>query len=153
MVRKVLVGVAAAVMGWAATAGEALKLRGAWEMEQATAPGVWMPAVVPGTVLTTLVKNGKLPDPYWGLNNKRDLKLIPDLYDVGRDYYTARFRSTFDVPADWQGQTIWIRPEGINYRGEIYLNGKLAAVTAGMFARTPVEVTDFLKSARRTRSR
>lgn len=145
MVRKVLVGVAAAAMGWAATAGEALKLRGAWEMEQATAPGVWMPAVVPGTVLTTLVKNGKLPDPYWGLNNKRDLKIIPDLYDVGRDYYTARFRSTFDVPADWKDQTIWIRPEGINYRGEIYLNGKLAAVTAGMFARTPVEVTDFLK--------
>ena len=122
-----------------------VKLSGPWEMEQATAPGEWMPAVVPGTVLRTLVENGKLPDPYWGLNNKRELKRIPDLYDIGREYYTARFRCSFDVPADWEGKSVWIRPEGINYRGEISLNGRLVAVTAGMFARTPVEVTEFVR--------
>ena len=43
---------------------------GPWEMEQASSPGKWMPAVVPGTVLSTLVKNGLVPDPYYGLNNK-----------------------------------------------------------------------------------
>ena len=33
-----------------------LVAKGPWEMGQATAPGKWMPAVVPGTVLNTLVK-------------------------------------------------------------------------------------------------
>ena len=132
-----------------AYADDVLNLRGNWEMEQASAPGVWMPAVVPGTVLRTLVENKKLPDPYYGLNNKRELRRIPDIFDIGREYYTARFRRFFDVPAEWEGKTVWIRPEGINYRGEIYLNGRLATVTAGMFARTPVEVTDFVLSGKR----
>ena len=35
-----------------------VKADGAWEMAQATAPGAWMPAKVPGTVLGTLVANG-----------------------------------------------------------------------------------------------
>ena len=51
-------------------ADDAIVLSGPWEMEQKSAPGKWMPAVVPGTVLTTLVKNGVVPDPYYGLNNK-----------------------------------------------------------------------------------
>ncbi|HEY5742880.1 MAG TPA: twin-arginine translocation signal domain-containing protein [Terrimicrobiaceae bacterium] len=29
----------------------------------------WLPAVVPGTVLTTLPMNGVTPDPYFGLNS------------------------------------------------------------------------------------
>jgi len=31
----------------------------------------WIPAVVPGTVLTSYVKAGLYPDPYVGLNNKK----------------------------------------------------------------------------------
>ena len=50
---------------------ETLTASGPWEMAQKTAPEKWMPAVVPGTVLATLVKNGVVPDPYWGLNNNR----------------------------------------------------------------------------------
>ena len=124
-------------------------VKGPWEMAQATAPGKWMPAVVPGTVLNTLVKNGIVPDPYYGLNNKRELGLIPDVADAGRDFYTATFRCDVDLPADYAGKTVWMRPEGINYRSEIWLNGRLAAVTAGMFARNPVNVTKFVKPGAR----
>ena len=53
--------------GLAAGAGfGSVRATGPWEMAQQTAPEKWMPAVVPGTVLTTLVKNGLVPDPYWG---------------------------------------------------------------------------------------
>ena len=38
----------------------------------------WLPAVVPGTVLTSLLANGRIPDPYFGLNNKK----IPDVGEV-----------------------------------------------------------------------
>ena len=119
---------------------------GPWEMEQASAPGRWMPAVVPGTVLTTLVKNGLVPDPYYGLNNLHKSKLIPDLLN-SRDFYTATYRTKLMIPADWKGarRKVWMRPEGINYRGEIYVNGELAAVTAGMFQRNVVDVTGLVR--------
>ena len=31
----------------------------------------WMPATVPGTVLTTLLNNEKVPDPFYGMNNNK----------------------------------------------------------------------------------
>ena len=131
-------------MASSAIGRDAVVASGPWEMEQATTPGKWMPAVVPGTVLTTLVKNGVVPDPYYGLNNKLENKLIPDLSE-NREFYTATFRTKVQIPASYRGKTVWMRPEGINYRGEIYLNGTLAAVTAGMFSRTPVDVTKYVK--------
>lgn len=39
----------------------------------------WMPAIVPGTVLNSLVYNQKYPEPYYGINNKIESKLIPDI--------------------------------------------------------------------------
>ena len=107
-----------------------------------------MPAVVPGTVLTTLVKNGKVPDPYWGLNNRLTEKRIPDLAS-NRAFYEATFRGVVEIPASFAKRTIWMRPEGINYRSEIYLNGRLAASTRGMFSRNAVDVTSFVKPGQR----
>ncbi|TFH50084.1 MAG: hypothetical protein E4G92_00735, partial [Bacteroidia bacterium] len=31
----------------------------------------WIPATVPGTVLTTLVNNSLMPDPFYGMNNEK----------------------------------------------------------------------------------
>ena len=117
---------------------------GPWEMEQASAPGKWMPAVVPGTVLQTLVKNGSVPEPYYGLNNKYELNLIPDLRD-NRDFYTVTYRTKVTIPAAWKDRKIFMRPEGINYRGEVRLNGQIASMTAGMFQRTPVDVSNLVR--------
>ena len=50
-------------------------------------PEGWIDAVVPGTILTTLLHNNQIPDPFFGMNNN----LIPDVYDTGRDYYTYWF--------------------------------------------------------------
>jgi hypothetical protein len=52
----------------------------------------WLPAAVPGTILTTLLNNGKVPDPFYGMNNE----LIPDIYDSGNGYYTYWFVNDFD---------------------------------------------------------
>ncbi|MBE6383254.1 MAG: glycoside hydrolase family 2 [Lentisphaerae bacterium] len=135
-----------AVSAYAAFAASALperavvKADGAWEMAQSIAPDKWMPAVVPGTVLRTLVKNGVVPDPHWGWNNRWEDRNIPDLSD-SRDFYTAAFRTKVLLPSDFAGRTVWMRPEGINYRSEIYLNGKLVTSTCGMFARNTVDVS------------
>ena len=126
---------------------EALTVTGEWTMGRESALSVsgravssagfddskWLPAKVPGTVLDNMVRNGLLPDPYYGINNRRKLKTIPDLNDVDPEYYTAWFRTTFDVPADYKGKNVWLAPEGINYRGEIWINGQAVGKTAGMF--------------------
>ena len=53
----------------------------------------WMPAIVPGTVLNSLVYNKVYPEPYYGMNNKLDRNIIPDLAKAGRDFYTYWFRA------------------------------------------------------------
>ena len=57
-------------------------------------PEGWMDAVVPGTILTTLLHNNQIPDPFFGMNNN----LIPDVYNTGRDYYTYWFYNEFETP-------------------------------------------------------
>ena len=144
--RRILL--AACIVGLATAAfaaeREVVRAAGPWEMAQRTAPEKWMPAVVPGTVLTTLVKNGIVPDPYWGLNNKIEERRIPDLA-ANRAFYEATFRTKVGLPAGWTNRVVWMRPEGVNYRGEIYLNGRLATSTRGMFARNAVDVSPYVK--------
>jgi hypothetical protein len=106
----------------------------------------WMPAIVPGTVLNSLVHNRVYPAPDYGLNNKKTQRLIPDLNEAGRDFYTYWFRAPFDLPASFKDKTVWMRTDGINYRSEIWLNGKLAFCTAGMFCQEFVDVTDYVKA-------
>lgn len=128
-----------------------------WKMQQAGQVGVpseavstdrcptkgWMPAIVPGTVLNSLVHNGVYPEPYYGLNNKLESELIPDLYRAGRDFYTYWFRTAFTLDkAQYGGKKIWLQADGVNYRAEIWLNGSLVSNLAGMFLQRVVDITD-----------
>ena len=108
----------------------------------------WMEAIVPGTVLNTLVYNKVYPEPYYGLNNRRG-GAIPDLSEAGRDFYTAWFRTEFDLPESYRGKNIWLRLEGINYRSEVWVNGSLLATTGGMFKEERVNITDYSRPGQR----
>lgn len=105
----------------------------------------WMPAIVPGTVLNSLVHNKVYPEPYFGLNNKLEQGLIPDLYKAGRDFYTYWFRTEFDIPENYDKKMIWLQVDGINYRAEIWVNGFLLGNMAGMFKPDYINITDFAK--------
>ena len=109
----------------------------------------WMPAIVPGTVLNTLVYNDVYPEPYYGLNNKLESGIIPDVALVGRDFYTSWFRTEFDIPADFAGKYIWLQLDGINYRAEVWVNGNLLNFMNGMFREAYVNITDFAKVGER----
>jgi hypothetical protein len=103
----------------------------------------WMKARVPGTVLTTLLENHLFPSPEYSLNNE----LIPDIYEAGRDFYTFWFVRPFRVNALPQGQQVWLNFRGINYKAELFLNGKrLNRVThEGMFLRQTFNITPYIK--------
>ncbi len=104
----------------------------------------WMDAVVPGTVLTSLIKNSVFSDPYFDYNFLN----IPDISTAGRDYYTYWYRLPFLVPDTMKGKTIWLNLRGINYTAEIYLNGNVVSPGyKGMFLRRAFDITDFVTNS------
>ncbi|MDO4755945.1 MAG: glycoside hydrolase family 2 TIM barrel-domain containing protein, partial [Parabacteroides sp.] len=117
--------------------------------EKVSQPGYqtqqWMPAIVPGTVLNSLVYNKVYPEPYYGMNNHIDNKLIPDLAHVGRDFYTYWFRTEFDIPESYKDKIVWLQVDGINYRAEIWVNGFLLGNMSGMFKEDYIDITDFAR--------
>jgi beta-galactosidase/beta-glucuronidase len=120
-------------------------------------PVYWFPVKVPVTVLGGLVANHIYPDPYQGLNNM----LIPDASDQFNKEYNLEqysylpndpnpwkkpywYRTTFKVPAGDKGQHFQLIFKGINYRADVWVNGKQIADStqmAGMFADYNLDVT------------
>jgi len=93
----------------------------------------WYPAQIPSTVLNTLLRNRVFPDPGTGMN----LRAIPGTdYPIAENYSNIPFppgspfqsawwfRTEFPVPAGYDGKTIWLCFEGINYRANVWLNGR-----------------------------
>jgi exo-1,4-beta-D-glucosaminidase len=122
----------------------------------------WFPVRVPCTVLTGLVANNIYPDPYSGLNNM----LIPDASDeFNRKYNLEQFshlpnnpnpwkkpywyRTTFNIPSVDEGRCFQLIFKGINYRAEVWINGKQIADStqmAGMFAEYSLDVSKQIKA-------
>jgi mannosylglycoprotein endo-beta-mannosidase len=109
-------------------------------------PEGWIDAVVPGTVLTTLLHNKMIPDPFFGMNNN----LIPDVYETGRDYYTYWFYNEFEVPELKEDQQVWLSFRGINYFADIFLNGKRINTKThqGMYLREKFLITPYLNKGK-----
>jgi hypothetical protein len=128
------------VGGWRLSAAASLAADG----EQLSQSGVddshWYAAVVPGTVLTTLIARGVYPDPDYGLNNLA----IPDSLSR-QDYW---YRSAFDAPAELQGKELTLTFKGVNYAAEVYLNGSHLGAIKGAFIRGVFNVTGKLQPGR-----
>ena len=94
----------------------------------------WYNAVVPGTVLTTLVQQGVYPDPKFGLNNLA----IPD--DLCRKdwWYCTDITLTDDMLS---GKSLELLFNGINYKADIWFNGKKIGNMAGAFIRGRFDIT------------
>lgn len=117
--------------------------------EKISQPGLstadWLPAIVPGTVLNSLVYNKVYPEPYYGVNNKLESGLIPDISKTGREFYTYWFRTEFALPESLKGKTVWMQLDGINYRAEVWVNGHLLSTINGMFHTDYINVSDFVQ--------
>jgi mannosylglycoprotein endo-beta-mannosidase len=106
----------------------------------------WVDAVVPGTVLTTLLNNGLIDDPYFGVNNQE----IPDAGPSNVAAYTYWFRVPLDVPhgAGRNGGRIFLDLRGVNYTADVYLNGSNLTAPGpltGMFLRHRLDVTSIAR--------
>ena len=96
----------------------------------------WIQADVPTTVVAAQVKNELLPDPFYGTN----LRQYPGVnYPIGFNFsnipmppdspYAVSwwYRKEFTLPPAYAGKTVWLNFRGINYRANIFLNGKQIA--------------------------
>lgn len=97
----------------------------------------WMPAVVPGTVLTTLVARGVYPDPAYGLNN---MAIPESLHE--HDWW---YRTCFTLPAAVHGRHLQLTFNGINYTARVWVNGHYAGRIQGAFIRGRFDVTKWLR--------
>jgi beta-galactosidase/beta-glucuronidase len=97
----------------------------------------WYPAVVPGTVLTTLIAAGVYPDPDYGLNNMA----IPESLNR-QDYW---YRSQFDLPADLKNRELTLTFKGVNYAAEVWVNGTRLGDIHGAFVRGIFNVTSLMR--------
>ncbi len=118
----------------------------------------WLKITVPSTVLAAQASAGVFPDPYYGDN----LRQIPGTsYPIGHNFSNLPmpadspyacgwwYRKQFAAPRNAaQGARVWLRFGGINYRGEIWLNGhKIADSTtvAGAYRTYDFDITDAMK--------
>lgn len=130
--------------GWLARKASDILVDGNMISSKSWNPSGWMKARVPGTVLTTLLENGLYPEPEKSMNNN----LIPDMFEVGRDFYTYWFAKPFQMKSIPAGKQVWLNFRGINYMADIYLNGKRVNTVTheGMFLRKSFNVTHLLRT-------
>lgn len=94
----------------------------------------WLPATVPGTVLTSYLNAGAVPDMFYG----DDQFQVSDWFARCRWWY----RNELTVPAGYKGKRIWLNLDGINYKADIYVNGAHVGKMAGAFMLGRFDITD-----------
>jgi beta-galactosidase/beta-glucuronidase len=96
----------------------------------------WVAGTVPGTVLTSYVNAGIIPDPNFGDNQL----LISDSFFHADFWYRTRFIAPRVAPDRLQ----WLCFDGINWKAEIFLNSEPVGRIDGAFSRRRFDVTSLL---------
>jgi hypothetical protein len=101
----------------------------------------WLPATVPGTVLSSYVDDGAIADP-----NFSDNQLV-----ISDSFFWADFwyRNEFVAPALNTGQHAWLHFNGINWKAEVLLNGETLGRIDGGFLRGDFDVTQLIHPGRK----
>ena len=97
----------------------------------------WTVATVPATVLMSYVNAGALPHPNYDDN----------LLGVSESFFNSNFwyRRVFQVPQEMRGQRVFLNFDGINWKADIWLNGRKIDRIEGAFMRGVTDVTKFLR--------
>ncbi len=119
----------------------------------------WHNAVVPGTIVGTLVTDKSLPDPNYGenlrsfpgaLNDNKHQAANLDMPPDSPFRCSFWFRTEFAPPADSADRLVWLHFLGINYRANIWLNGKQLATrddVAGAYRAYEFQISNLLNKS------
>jgi hypothetical protein len=131
--------------------GRLLLAGGAWRLqrdslakaggEAISQPGFpdkdWIVATVPGTVLTSYLNVGAVPNPDFGDNQLQ----ISDSFFYADFWY----RDEFTAPPAAKGERAWLNFDGINWKADVFLNGAKVGRIEGGFMRGRFDVTDLIQ--------
>ena len=98
----------------------------------------WLPATVPGTVLTTLVDQGHLPDPVRGFANLH----IPEALSRHSWWYRRELRLPKGFDAS---RTVRLEFDGVNHQATAWVNGVEVGTLTHPFARAAFDITAALR--------
>jgi exo-1,4-beta-D-glucosaminidase len=119
----------------------------------------WYRATVPSTVVGTLVQNKIYPDPFFGMN----FRSLPGAsYPVGSNFSNIAMPADSPFKVSWwyrkefqvvkgTGQQVWLHFDGINFRANIWINGKRIADSkkvAGAYRLFEFNITDAVADAK-----
>lgn len=114
-----------------------LLLHRGWEFHSRD-QNAWFPAEVPGTIHTDLLRNGLIPDPFYGCNEQ-------DLQWIEREDWS--YRCTFHVGAEIVRQEfVELVAEGLDTLATVRLNGTVIGATENMFRTYRFPVRSLLKA-------
>ncbi len=146
--------------GWSLQSSGKVDAKGEIIATSAFQPRGWYSVTVPTTVVAALVGHKAYPDPFFGLN----LRSLPGVsYPVGANFSNLPmqqdspfivpwwYRKEFFLPASFKGKSIWLNFRGINYRANIWLNGRQIAKaddTAGAWRTYEFNITDSARPGR-----
>jgi beta-mannosidase len=126
---------------------DTLTLDGAWQLAWSEFRGDvldvpqtdWrLTAIVPGDVHLDLMRQGKMDDPFVGMN------LDHALWVEQKDWW---YRREFDSPPDLAGRRALLVFHGLDCFATVWLNGKIVGRSANMFRRYEFDVTAALVPA------
>lgn len=96
----------------------------------------WLPAHVPGTVHLDLLAAGKIPDPFYG-DNERQVQWIAQI--------GWRYRRTLHVPAEFlEHDAVYLLAEGFDTFAWLFVNGQPVGQTCNMFVPHRFDVKSWL---------
>ncbi len=132
--------------------GKMYLTRGGWKIQrapQAAADGVelstvgyddqaWLPATVPGTVAVSYYNAGAIAD----------IRYDDDQLQISESWFNSDFwyRNEFEVPQDFAGRTIMLNFDGINWKADVFVNGKQAGRIEGSYIRGEFDITSLVKA-------
>lgn len=139
MIKKIILVLVTLIPTWIKAeqykATERICLDKNWQFTQAD-KNEWMPAKVHGTVHQNLIDNGKLIDPFWGMNEEK-------VQWVEKEDW--KYKTSFVITEEQlEYSAAMLRFEGLDTYADIYLNGALIKRTDNMFIGYDIQVKGFL---------
>ena len=147
--------------GWGIRSSAQIEEKGEVLSSPQFTPTGWYRVSVPTTVLAALVANEVYPDPYFGMN----LRSIPGTsYPIAKNFSNLPmpedspfrvswwYRTEFALPTEYRDKTLWLHFDGINFRANIWLNGRQVAGSekvAGAYRLFEFDVTEVAKVGER----
>lgn len=127
---------------WILQHASQVKASGEELSQEGTPTEGWITATVPGTVLMSYVNIGALPHPNYDDN----------INQISESFFNSDFwyRTSFNVPDSFLKRHTYLCFDGINWKADVYLNGRQIDRIEGAFKRGRTDVSNLLKKGTNT---